>query len=107
MTERGALPPTRTADLPGTPADAGAVFLALDQAGLRDEARAFLDAAERRFPEAQPIRLLRVGMLAGDGNVHAMMHAVRSLDSEHRPTIRIRLSFLKIVRLLWRRALRR
>lgn len=94
-------------DVPGTPADAGAVFLALDKAGLKEEASLFLDLAQRRFPEAQPLKLLRVGTFAQKGDLRAMAHAMRGLDAQHRPQIRIRMSFPKLLRALWRRARRR
>ena len=94
-------------DVPGTPVDAATTFLALDKAGLGPEAVAFLALAQRRYPEAQVLRLLRVGSLARGGDVPGMVHAMRGLDAEHRPRIRVRLSPRHLLRLLWRRAVRR
>lgn len=96
----------RLAEVPGAPGDAANVVLALDKAGLKEEAVEFLARAQRRYPEAQTLQLLRVGTLAAAGNVPGMLHAMRDLDAEHRPRIRLKMSPWKLVRLLWRRARR-
>ncbi len=94
-----------TVQVPGLPADAGLVFIALDSAGFKEEARSLLVAAQRQFPNAQQLELLRVGTLAQDGNMTGAMHAMRGLGPEYRPVIRLR--FRHVLKLLWRLAVRR
>jgi tetratricopeptide (TPR) repeat protein len=94
-------------EVPGLPANASNGILALEKAGLRDEARALLDAAQRKFPESQMLRVLRVGTHAQDGNIPAMMHAMKGLDADHRLRLPIKFSPMRLLKALWHRRRRR
>lgn len=89
-----------TDDVPGLPADAAMTFIAIDKAGLKEEARKYLASAQRKFPNSQHLAMLRVGTLAEDGNVSGAMHAMQGLEPEYRPMIRLR--FRHLVKILWR-----
>jgi hypothetical protein len=96
-----------TEEVPGLPANVSKAVMALEEAGLSDESRALLDAAQRKFPESQMLRMLRVGALAQDGNIPAMMHAMRGLDADYRLPLPTKFSLLRLLKALWRLGRRR
>lgn len=89
--------------VPGTPADVAKTFLQLEKGGLKEEARDFLSAAKRKFPEAQLLEVVRVASMAKDGNVRGVLHAAQSLDPQYQSLFRLRIRWGKLIKAILRR----